>query len=70
MKNYEETLSGLNHAEAGVVVSGSLELWIGERRFLLSEGDSFGFPSSVPHRYTNPGPSEAIVIWAVTPPSY
>jgi len=56
--------------EAGIVVSGSLELWVGERRFLLTEGDSFGFPSSIPHRYANPGPTETIVIWAVTPPSY
>ena len=38
--------------------------------FLLEAGDSFGFPSSLPHRYRNPGPEETEVIWAITPPSY
>ncbi len=56
--------------EAGVVISGQLELWIGGRHFLLGEGDSFTFPSTVPHRYRNPGDAEAVVIWVMTPPSY
>jgi transcriptional regulator with XRE-family HTH domain len=56
--------------EAGVVIAGSLELWIGERKFLLGEGDSFTFASTLPHRYRNPGRGEAVVIWAITPPSY
>jgi transcriptional regulator with XRE-family HTH domain len=56
--------------EAGVVMAGQLELWIGRERFLLSEGDSFNFLSSVPHRYRNPGETESVVIWAITPPSY
>ena len=56
--------------EAGVVVSGALEIWIGDNRFMLSEGDSFGFPSTTPHRYRNPGSREAVVVWAITPPTY
>ena len=56
--------------EAGIVVSGSLELWIGKQRHLLRPGDSFGFYSSTPHRYRNPGDIETVVIWAITPPSY
>ena len=56
--------------EAGVVISGQLELWIGEKYFILNEGDSFTFPSTVPHRYRNPGDGEAVVIWVMTPPSY
>jgi len=56
--------------EAGVVVRGRLELWIDGKRFDLQPGDSFGFPSTLPHRYSNPGPDEAEVIWAITPPSY
>ncbi|MDH5411443.1 MAG: cupin domain-containing protein, partial [Alphaproteobacteria bacterium] len=47
-----------------------LELWIDGERFLLSEGDSFNFPSSAPHRYRNPGEIESVVIWSITPPSY
>jgi transcriptional regulator with XRE-family HTH domain len=56
--------------EAGVVMTGQLELWIGGDRFLLSEGDSFNFPSTAPHRYRNPGETESVVIWSITPPSY
>ena len=56
--------------EAGVVVRGRLELWVDGKRFDLQPGDSFGFPSTLPHRYSNPGPDEAEVIWAITPPTY
>ena len=56
--------------EAGVVVRGRLELCIGDEQFALQTGDSFGFPSTLPHSYRNPGPEEAEVIWAITPPSY
>jgi len=56
--------------EAGVVISGQLELWIDGASILLGAGDSFSFPSTSPHRYRNPGRAEAVVIWAMTPPSY
>lgn len=59
-----------NGEEAGVVMAGQLELWIDGECFLLQEGDSFNFPSSAPHRYRNPGESESVVIWSITPPSY
>jgi transcriptional regulator with XRE-family HTH domain len=56
--------------EAGIVISGELDLWIGNEKFHLGKGDSFNFPSTTPHRYRNPGESETVVIWAITPPSY
>mgnify|MGYP001341048388 CR=1 FL=1 len=56
--------------EAGVVISGHLDLWIDTEKFALSKGDSFNFPSTTPHRYRNPGESETVVIWAITPPTY
>jgi transcriptional regulator with XRE-family HTH domain len=56
--------------EAGVVLRGQLELWVDGKTVLLEAGDSFGFQSSLPHHYRNPGTDEAEVIWAVTPPSY
>jgi len=59
-----------NGEEAGFVIRGKLELWIDGKSFVLEAGDSFGFPSSLPHRYRNPGDEEAEVIWAMTPPSY
>jgi len=56
--------------EAGVVLRGKLELWVDGKVFLLEAGDSFGFPSTLKHRYRNPDTEEAEVIWAITPPSY
>jgi quercetin dioxygenase-like cupin family protein len=41
--------------EAGYILSGTFELWVGERHFRLGEGDSFSFASQEPHRYGNPG---------------
>lgn len=56
--------------EAGIVVSGELNMWIGERHVVLSEGDSFAFSSDTPHRYANLSTRDCVVIWAITPPSY
>lgn len=56
--------------EAGIVITGSLHLWIGERHVVLNEGDSFSFASTIPHRYSNPTEHETIVIWTITPPTY
>jgi transcriptional regulator with XRE-family HTH domain len=56
--------------EAGVVLKGQLELTIDGETFLLKAGDSFGFQSSLPHRYRNVGEESVEVIWAITPPSY
>lgn len=56
--------------ESGVVISGTLELWVGQRHFTLERGDSFAFASDEPHRSRNPGPEDTIVIWAISPPTY
>lgn len=56
--------------EAGYLLSGSFELWVGDRHFQLSEGDSFSFSSQESHRYGNPGEVEAVVIWVITPPTF
>ena len=56
--------------EAGLVLSGRLELWVGDDHFVLEPGDSFTYRSNRPHRYTNPGKTVAHVVWVVTPPSY
>ena len=54
--------------EAGMVLSGSIELTLDGRVHRLQAGDSFSFDSSLEHRYVNPSLSEdAVVIWANTP---
>lgn len=56
--------------EAGVVIEGQLDLWVDDELFRLKRGDSFHFRSDRPHRYRNPGSTDTLVIWAITPPSY
>jgi transcriptional regulator with XRE-family HTH domain len=57
-------------AEAGIVISGTLELWISGRYFRLEAGDSFSFKSTQPHRCRNPGDTPTKVVWVITPPHY
>ncbi|MEM7190296.1 MAG: cupin domain-containing protein [Pseudomonadota bacterium] len=55
--------------EAGYVVSGTLELEIGARRFRLNPGDSFRFARE-PYRWRNPGAEPCVAIWVIAPPVY
>lgn len=41
--------------EMVLVMWGRLEITVGFERYLLDPGDSMDFPSSMPHRYVNPG---------------
>jgi quercetin dioxygenase-like cupin family protein len=56
--------------EAGLVLDGAMELWVGERRFQLVAGDSFQFKSTTPHRFRNAANRETRVLWVVSPPFY
>lgn len=56
--------------EGGVVLAGTLDLWVNERQYRLEAGDSFGFQSALPHKFSNPGEVEAQVIWVNSPPLY
>ena len=67
-----ESAESYTHTGDGVgfVVSGELEIWVGERHFHLHEGDSCSYSAGEPHRYRNPGPREAVVMWAISPPNF
>ncbi len=56
--------------ECGVVVQGEITVMIGDREYLLREGDSIYFDSTLPHRFFNRGKKVAVGIWAMTPPSF
>lgn len=56
--------------EMGFVLRGKLELIVDNVTYLLDEGDSFFFKSSLPHGYRNPGSVESKVLWVNTPPSF
>jgi transcriptional regulator with XRE-family HTH domain len=54
--------------EAGLVLSGRLELTIDQQVHVLEAGDSFSFTSHRQHRYANPSATdETVVVWANTP---
>ncbi|MEO8264364.1 MAG: cupin domain-containing protein [Ilumatobacteraceae bacterium] len=57
-------------AEAGLVMSGSLELFVDEQHFRLHAGDSFAFTSTRPHRCANTTAKPVKVLWVITPPHY
>ncbi len=51
--------------EMVVVVEGRLHISVGFDRYELERGDSISFPSSVPHRYVNPGETVARAITVI-----
>jgi len=55
--------------DAGYVISGELELRVGERHFRLRAGDSFRFAGEY-YRWRNPGTERTVVIWVIAPPVY
>lgn len=56
--------------EQMVVIQGEMQMWIAGEIYPLGEGDSITFDSALPHRAQNPHAAPAIVIAAITPPSF
>jgi len=52
--------------KAGYVLAGKLRLWLDHEAHVLEPGDSFRFPSTVPHMFDNPTQQVARVIWVTT----
>ena len=67
--------SGESYAHEGEeflhVLRGEFEIWLqNQGQFRLKSGDSLYFESSTPHRWKNPGRSEAWILWVNTPPTF
>ena len=56
--------------ECGIILSGQLEVTVGEQTRLLHKGDAYYFKSSQPHQFKNTGREPCTVISACTPPSF
>lgn len=53
------------------MIGGTLEVWLDELEcFVLNEGDSFWFESTLGHRWFNPGNVDAVLLWINTPPTF
>ena len=51
--------------ELVLVMQGRLEITVGFERYLLDPGDSMDFPSTMPHRYVNPGDETAHAVTVI-----
>jgi transcriptional regulator with XRE-family HTH domain len=56
--------------EMGYVLEGEFEITVGDETFRLNAGDSFFFPSTIPHGYCNPGTQITRILWVNTPPTF
>ena len=59
-----------NGEEAGVVLSGSLDVFLDGVRHHLDAGDSIQYSSTLSHWYRNVGDEPCTAIWVITPPSW
>ena len=51
----------------GIVVSGEIVLALGGEEIVLAAGDSFSYPSTIPHRFRNNLSTESTMVWAMAP---
>ena len=56
--------------ECAIVISGRMEVTVGDQTWLLEKGDGYYFNSATPHRFHNPGPEVCEVVSTCTPPSF
>jgi len=63
-----KTMLRHNSTEGGIVISGCVELTVGDQKRVLRKGESYLFDSTVPHRFHNTSNEPCEVISACTPP--
>jgi DNA-binding transcriptional MerR regulator/quercetin dioxygenase-like cupin family protein len=57
--------------ECVYVIGGTCEFWLDEvEHFVLNAGDTLYFSSGQAHRWSNPGPGEAVLLWINTPATF
>ena len=56
--------------EAGIVVSGEIEVTVDGHARVLGQGEGYLFDSQLPHRFRNIGDEPCVIISACTPPTF
>ncbi|WGW03732.1 cupin domain-containing protein [Tropicibacter oceani] len=56
--------------EAGIVVSGKIEITVDDQVRVLGPGEGYLFDSRLPHRFRSLGDSACVIISACTPPTF
>lgn len=52
------------------IIQGQMKILIGEDVYILGEGDSIYYFSSIPHKIWSIGPEDLVFISAITPPAF
>jgi len=52
------------------VISGTLDVTVGETLYKLQAGDCLYLESSVPHRWVNSGEDVSVSLWVSSPPNF
>lgn len=63
-----KTMLSHNSTEGGIVISGCIELTVGDQKQVLHAGDSYLFDSTIAHRFHNTSDDPCEVFSACTPP--
>ena len=63
-----ETMLSHESEEGGIVLSGRVEITVGDQRRVLGPGDGYYFDSRTPHRFRNVGDEVCEIISACAPP--
>ncbi len=56
--------------ECGIILSGRLEVTVGDETSILRRGDAYYFKSTRPHQFRNSGSEPCELITACTPPTF
>ena len=56
--------------EFGYVLSGRIQLFLGEKSYTVRAGESFYYRATVRHRIANPGGRPAKFLWISSPPEF
>ncbi len=56
--------------ECGVVISGRIEVTVGDQRKIMGPGDAYYFDSRLPHRFRQIGSVECTIVSCCTPPTF
>ncbi|MGC9530423.1 MAG: helix-turn-helix domain-containing protein [Candidatus Bipolaricaulaceae bacterium] len=56
--------------ESGILLRGRVRVVVGDRDYVLEEGDSLTYRCEAPHWFENVGEGDALAIWVVTPPTF
>ena len=52
------------------ILEGELEVYVANKKYKLSKGDSLYFKSSLKHRFKNTSKKEVKALWVVNPPTF